>query len=430
MLGNLFRGTAHGAPPAARGSRVSNVLLITIDALRREALGCFSADGRSTSPHIDHVAARGVVFPTCTAHVPLTPGSHASILTGLFPPHHGLRRLIGHKLGAGVPTAAELLAAGGVGSFAVVAADALHHSYGLGRGFAVYDDNFRRSRSMGIWGAWREADEVTAVALEQVRSMREPWFGFLHYFDVHDQGEKPTLARQRRTLRRVDRALGRLLRALRDSGALERTALILTADHGDTFDEHDEYSHGMFVFDSTILVPLILSLPGQHHRLVRTPVQHVDIAPTVLELLGVPAPAAAFDGVPLLPIGLCGADPVRCAYLETTDQKYEEVRPAGAGAQPITWGVDDPGEIRASYSAVRTGAWKLVRDRLTNGESLYDLRADRTERTNVLDRHRETADDLRAWLNEIESGAVPPCQMSPEEQAVVENQLRKLGYLA
>jgi len=289
-----------------RPSRVvQNVLLITIDTLRADHLGCYGDRGAAT-PVLDDLARRGVRFATAIVQAPLTAPSHASILTGRTPPRHGVRDNGTFVLPEDVPTLAGAFRASGYQTAAFISGFPLERRYGLARGFDTYDDHFPHGEDPRAAHVERRADQTTAAVLQWLArpSTRIPgsrWFLWVHYFDPHAPYEPPPESAARvggRTydgeIAFVDEQVGVLLRTLDESGELARTLVVATADHGESLGEHGELTHGVFVYDATLRVPLIVAGPGVSSGLVSmTVARGIDIAPTVSDLAGVAVPAGA-----------------------------------------------------------------------------------------------------------------------------------------
>jgi len=432
-LGLLVAGSAC-APPRPR-----NLVLVSIDTLRPDLLGCYGHE-RPTSPALDTLAAGGVLFETALAAAPWTLPSHASLLTGLYPSRHGVRRA-GAVLPDDVVTWAAWLRERGFTTSAIVNSHWLGRETRLERGFDGFvwvEENVRRRRPSRV-------GELAARWLAE--GPAEPFFLFLHFYDVHsDYASLPSYeerfrqpydgpadgsTRQLRAVRegraslgpddvrhlldlyaagvrQMDDALARLLRALRDLGLRENTLLVVTSDHGEEFLEHEGVLHGRTQYEEVLRVPLILAGPGVPAGVrVREPVSLVDVMPTALTLLALPAPAG-LDGLDLGPLF------------------------AGAGATlgerilfaEADWRNEEDDVLRA----VRSGRYKLLVDRRSGARRLFDLDRDPGERVDVQADHPELARQLHAALEAFARGArevAPPAELTPEER----ERLQALGYL-
>lgn len=280
-----------------RSPRRINVLLITLDTTRADRLGCYGYAAAKT-PALDRLAQQGVLFERAYAPVPLTLPSHASMLTGLYPPEHGLRSNGRSALPQGLPTLATQLQAAGYETAAFVAAFVLDHKFGLQRGFATYDDDLSQS-DPGLHGhhQYRDGSLVIDAALAWLRPRsQKPFFCWIHLFDphypylTHEDQFGPQFKDQPydAELAYVDLQIDRLITRLSESGALEHTLIVIVGDHGESLGEHGELSHSMTVYDATLRVPFLVVSPGEGrpgHR-VPQPVSLVDLTPTVLDRLG------------------------------------------------------------------------------------------------------------------------------------------------
>jgi len=271
-----------------------SVVLISIDTTRADRLGCY---GRSPSPtpNIDRWAEQGVVFEHALTPVPVTLPAHTTLLSGRLPHRHGVRDNGVYRVATDVPTLAESLSAGGYDTAAVVGAAVLDRQFGLGRGFRIYDDV---SAGGGLAIAERPAEDVTTAALAAARQLEAPFFLFVHYFDPHATYTPPRAYAERfpsepylGEIAYVDEQIGRLRRGLFEDGLRRDTVVVITSDHGESLGEHGEATHGVFLYQSTLHVPLILVAPGRWTAggRVTTPASLADVAPTLLALTGQPS---------------------------------------------------------------------------------------------------------------------------------------------
>jgi arylsulfatase A-like enzyme/Tfp pilus assembly protein PilF len=399
---------------AAPARGLDRVLLVTVDTLRADALGCYGSQ-RVATPHVDSLAARGVRFEEVVAPAPLTLPSHASLLTALDPPGHGLRDNSGFVLPPAANTLAEVLASKGWDNGAFVAALPLDSRFGLDQGFAVYDDAFEQADAGPADTATpqRSGRAVTDAALAWLRERGgRPWFAWVHYFDPHFPYQPPPHLRERYAatpyageVAAVDEQVGRLLAFLEQSGQKERTLVVLTADHGESLGEHRELSHGIFAYESTLRIPLLFApFPP---RTVRGRVRLVDVAPTILDLLGLGFPTDV-DGRSLR-ARLAGAP----APAEPPPAYFEAL----AMYLNLGWA-----PLRGYYS----GRHKYVD--LPEPE-LYDLAADPAEARNLC---AAGAEPCRTWAQRFLAHAGPFRPPAPSEPVDAETraQLAALGYVA
>ena len=311
-----------------------NLLLVTLDTVRSDHLGCYG-DAAAETPHLDALARQGVRFARASSPVPLTLPSHTTILTGLLPPHHGTRNNGTAPLAAGIPTLATVLAGAGYRTAAFVAAFVLDHRFGLNRGFAVYDDEIERPADASwLLEAQRPGDQVVDRALGWLAAADpRPFFLWVHLYDAHAPYNPPSPYRERHPGRPYDGAIafddaqvGRLLAALASRGLDDRTVVAIAADHGESLGEHGELTHGLLLYEPVLSVPLLLRAPGLAARRVDTPVSLVDLAPSLAGLLRQPLPpppGGALDGRDLSAALLAGREPPPSElYAET---RYPEV---------------------------------------------------------------------------------------------------------
>ena len=282
-----------------------SVLLISIDTTRADRLGCYGRLDAST-PNLDRWATEGVVFENAVTSVPITLPAHASLMSGLLPHGHGVRDNGIYRVPDEPPTLAALLAEAGYDTAAVVGAAVLDRQYGLDRGFESYEDSVG---PMGLAIAERDAAAVTSAAAAAARSLRKPFFLFVHYYDPHAAYSPPTPFAERfrpdlyqGEIAYVDEQVGRLRRELEGLGLLEDTVVVITSDHGESLGEHGEPTHGVFLYQATLRVPLIIVAPKRWPggRRVAALASLIDVPPTLLELTGVRVPDG-LDGRSLAP---------------------------------------------------------------------------------------------------------------------------------
>jgi arylsulfatase A-like enzyme/Flp pilus assembly protein TadD len=403
----------------------ANVLLVTIDTLRADRVGAYG--GGALTPTIDRLASEGVRYTHAWSHAPMTLPAHTSILTGLLPPHHGVRNNTSFRLDARAATLATVLERAGYRTGAFVGAFVLDARFGLARGFDVYDDRLPHAERASFHFAERRGAEVVQAAgdwiLERTQhpapgtstqhpapstqhptpSTQHPWFAWVHLFDPHAPYEAPPEYRAGRSaydaeVAYADAMLGVLLDRLRAAGQLDRTVVVVTADHGESLGDHGETTHGLFAYDATLRVPLVVRAPAMAARTVDTPVGHVDILPTVLDLVGAPIPDG-LDGASL--VQSPPAD--RALYFEALDAHLTR------GWAPLR-------------GVVQNG-WKYID--LPDAE-LYDLASDPREAANrVADVSRRQM--MNAALGQIESNAGRNGAASSLD-ADAARRLRSLGY--
>jgi arylsulfatase A-like enzyme/Flp pilus assembly protein TadD len=388
-----------------------NVLLITIDTLRADALASYG--GSAATPNLDRLAAGGIRFTFAHAHAVVTLPSHASIMTGRYPYEHGVRDNAGFRLGSEAETLAELAKRSGFATGAFVGAFPLDRQFGLAQGFDVYDDVGGREVAQGDFAfTERRADEVVSAAREWIGKQNGRWLAWVHVFDPHSGYAPPPPFDTRYRgneyageVAYVDHALGPLLEAARQTP--RPTVVIVTADHGEGLGEHEELTHGTFAYESTLRVPLILALVAAASRpaegvTVDAPVRHVDILPTIASLLELTAPPG-LPGTTLLSAAT-GGDVDRASYFEAMTPMLKR------GWAPL--------------SGILAGREKYISLPI---EELYDLEADPREEQSLVAKANDRAMALAARLRQL-SATLPGDAQA--ETAEVRQRLQALGYVS
>ena len=291
--------------PAWLGSGgARNLLVVTLDTLRADHVGSYGYAAART-PRLDALAARGLRFARAATVVPLTLPAHSSLFTGTFPGRHGVRDNGGYYLAEEQETLAEILRPRGYRAGGFISAFVLDSRWGIDQGFERYFDDFDLSRfekQAGMDAIQRPGNETVDEALRWLGAERErPFFLWVHLYDAHTPYAAPReyAALFPRTLAGAydaeiafaDAQLGRLIDALDADGRLGRTVVAVLGDHGEMLGEHGEQTHGFFVYDAAVRIPLVVAAPGVAPRVVKDQVRIVDVMPTLLELVGIPAPA-------------------------------------------------------------------------------------------------------------------------------------------
>ena len=403
-----------GSRPAPR-----NLLLISIDTLRADRLGSYGYAAAQT-PHLDALARAGLRFAQATTVVPLTLPAHSSLLTGTFPSWHGVRDNGGFYLGEEQVTLAEVLRENGFRTGGFVAAFVLDRRWGIAQGFDRFFDNFdfdKFDQAPSMDYIQRPGAEVVDRALEWIAEDRErPFFAFVHLYDPHTPYQAPEPYRSHfpatmhgaydAEVAATDAQVGRLLDALAKSGRLSRTLVIVVGDHGEMLGEHGEQQHGFFIYDAAVRIPLIIAGPEVPVRQVADQVRIVDVMPTALDFLGVPAPKDV-QGTSLKPAAL-GTRLDLVAHSETWLPRYH-----------YGW---------SELQSVQDGRFKYIR---APQPELYDLQTDPGETVNlaVSQGQRVAAFDraLSAMITGTSRQSAPdrPRRIDPE----VEERLMALGYV-
>jgi choline-sulfatase len=406
------------APP--RGAERPHIVLVTLDTTRADRMG-FLGSQRGLTPRLDALAREAVVFERAYAQAPITTVSHATILTGTYPRFHRVNDF-GVPLPASVPYLPELLRARGydtaafVGSLILDPRGAL--APGFDRGFETYDAGFRirRGREDRYQTMERRAEAVVERARQWLEARKAgPFLLWVHLYDAHDPYEAPAPFGRRFAaaaydgeIAYVDAQVGRLVDGLRARGLYDDTVLAVLADHGEALGEHGETTHGVFLYDATIQVPLLLKLPGGRLAGRRAKVRAglVDLAPTVLQAAGAPVPAA-MQGESLLPWIEAPSPPERPAYAET----------------------DYP---RRAFGWSPLASWRSDRFLFVQAprRELYDLTADPAARRNLADLRGPAADSIAAQMEAFRgrTSAGEPAAGRPIDPELAEK-LAALGYV-
>jgi choline-sulfatase len=398
----------------ATSLRRVNVILVTIDTLRADRLGCYGYRPIET-PNLDRLAQKGAVFENAVAQAPLTAPSHASMMTGLYPTKHKVRDTGGFVLPSSFPTIATILQQEGWDTAAFVGAAVLKRRFGLNRGFDVYDDEMPAADPSQPSGeaAQRRAGDVVDRATRWLDGQSgKPFLLWVHVYDPHLPYDPPSPFREKYAGRPydgevayTDQQLGRLFDAIAKKAPPEKTIIAVLSDHGEGLSEHGEYAHGVFLYDTTLRIPLILAGPGVPAGVrVKQQARTIDLLPTLLDLLGGKA-STEVQGVSLSP-AIKGKEVAGSSYIETLFPKLN-----------MGW---------AELRGIRTNRWKYIR---APRPELYDLIQDPSESTNIAGDRPAEVKDLETQLSAMEgSGASEKIQPTAEDQRTVQ-QLRSLGYL-
>ncbi|HSQ79239.1 MAG TPA: sulfatase-like hydrolase/transferase [Candidatus Bathyarchaeia archaeon] len=411
-LAALAMGAVLLSTPLSAGAADANVLLITIDTLRADRLSCYDK-GRGPTPVLDGLAARGVLFERAFAHNPTTLPSHANILSGLTPLAHGVSENSKSVFPAGLPTMASDLKAAGFATGAFIGAFPLDSRFGLDRGFDVYDDAF--GAEAGLAGEFKErrAAEVVAAASAWIARQSGPWFCWIHLWDPHAPyaPPEPFLGRFRQDpyageVAYVDAEIGVLLGELAALHLTDRTLVVLTADHGEALGEHGELTHSFFAYNSTLHVPLIIAGPGVAARRVPANVAHIDVWPTVRDLVGL-GPRPGLQGRSLAGLMKTGKAEDRPIYFESMEPFFDK------GCAPVR------GFVRGRTKFIDTPI-----------PEVYDLAADFGETKNLAG--KAGLGRLRQDLAALEKALSSPTarQSGRVADAPTLERLRSLGYAA
>ena len=425
LAASVMGATVAPAPP--------NVILITMDTVRADRMG-FLGSRRGLTPSLDILALQSVVFTHAYSQVPLTTASHATILTGMYPQFHQVTDF-GVPLAKDLPYAPDIFRARGYSTAAFIASLVLDPSTrsapGFERGFDTYDAGFHRRRpgEDRYQAVERRGAEVAAHALDWLNQHpKGPYFLWIHLYDAHDPYDPPEPYKSRYAsapydgeVAYVDSVLGKLLSQLRTRGLYQDTLIAVMADHGEALGDHGETTHGIFLYDETIRVPLLIKLPHERAagKRVESKVELVDVLPTILQAAGVPVPHE-IQGQSLLPL-LKPAPPSK-----TTTSKG----PALTVDRPAYAETDYPHRTFgwSSLRALRTGKYLYVE---APRRELYDLPADPKAEHNLSATSAAVSDTLASQLKAFRqkttsSREAPRVSMDRELQ----EKLSALGYVA
>jgi choline-sulfatase len=427
-----FCGPASWAAAAGDAGQPTPVILISIDTLRADHLSAYGYR-RISTPNIDSFAQQGTLFTEANCQVPLTLPSHASLLTSIYPFANRIEENA-ESVPAGTVTLASVMRSHGFKTAAFVGSIFLERRLGLDRGFDVYDSPFNFQAGSQLSGstllsvppqnpysvrARRDGTLVVAAAIRWLDANRgQPVFIFVHLFDLHTPYSlSPAVARQRgisrydAQLEYIDQVLGRFQKALAKRGWWDRSLVVLLSDHGESLGEHGESSHGYFMYQSTLWVPLIFHWPSGtqgYSARAEQPAGLIDVAPTVLDFLHLPTPPS-FEGESLLPMLQSGSEgDSRPVYSESVYSR-----------DAFGW---------APLRGVRAGSYKYID---APRPELYNLQQDPHEQRNLFRRDSPDALTLQGRLTKLLARYSPPRSasphdMSPETRAL----LGSLGYLS
>ncbi len=412
LIALVAGGTSCGRLPPARGGSVDSLLLITLDTLRADHLSCYGPSPVPT-PNIDTLRAKGALVRRAWTTMPMTTPAHASILTGLYPPTHGVRTNASVRLADDVTTLAEVMATAGRRTAAFVGAYTASSEFGLGQGFELFDDDMGHDRA-GRERGQRPGDEVLARAIPWLQAHSDaPFFAWVHLFDPHTPYAAPREYAGRfagdpysAEVAYTDSLVGRLLAALEASPRAQQTVIVLLSDHGEGLGDHGEPEHGLLLYEETLRVPMLIVAPGaiEPDTELDAPVSVVDVLPTALGRLGVPVPAGV-EGRDIL----AGPRVERDLYAETL-YPFEEY-----GWSPLF--------------ALRRSETKLIE---APRRELYDLATDPYERSDLAPERPADVEQLRAGLAESAARMTPRAPVeagsSPDAERIA--RLESLGYAA
>ena len=410
---------AFHSEPAVRRHAGLDVLLITIDTLRADAVGAYG-NSRASTPSIDRLAAAGVRFADAHAHNVTTLASHANILSGRYPTDHGVRDNSGFRFPATIDTLATVLKARGYRTGAFVSAYPLDSRFGLDRGFDAYDDSFVDAQPRPAFlEQERRGAETVALAKRwlDAGAKDQPYFCWVHLYEPHFPYAPPEPFASRfladpylGEVAAVDAAIAPLLESIAATRNGRQPLVVLTADHGESLGEHGETTHGIFAYEATLSVPLIMFQPELFKpRVVKEPARHVDVFPTILDALAIRVPDA-----------LAGRSLLTLASGVSADSAHTD-----RSSQPIYF---------EALSANVNRGWAplggLIRDRMKYIDlpipELYDLQRDSNEQQNLADSQPQRVEEMRSLLNTFRASD-RRAERRPEAADALER-LHSVGY--
>ncbi len=397
-----------------------NLLLVTLDTTRADRLGAYGFTAAET-PNLDRIAREGALFEHAVSPAPLTLPAHSSLFTSKFPSAHGVRDNGGFFLGEDETTLAERLKGHGFRTGGFVGAYVLDHKWGVAQGFDTYFDNFDLSkyRSISLSSVERPGNEVADHALAWLDSVgSSKFFAWVHFYDAHSPYSPPEPYKSRYATRPyageiafVDSQVGRLLAWLDTHHLLEKTIVVVIGDHGESLGDHGESTHGFFVYESVLHVPLMIRAPYDltRGRTIADVVRNVDVQPTVLDLMGIPS-SNTFEGQTLTPL-MTGARSTLGleAYAEAMYPRYH-----------FGW---------SDLRTLRAGRFKYIE---APRPELYDLEKDPLESTNVYDQHRAFGAQMSARLRRLEERFSKPAREASAPKEIdpdTRDRLASLGYV-
>jgi arylsulfatase A-like enzyme/Flp pilus assembly protein TadD len=394
-----------------------NVILFTLDTLRADFVGAYG-NGKAETPNIDRIAKEGVLFENCIAQTPLTLPSHTSILSGTYPLYHQVRDNGGFLVPESLEFISEVLQKQGFTTAAFIASYVLHSKWGFNQGFNKYSDDFdlTKYKKISLGNVQKRADEVLGDARKWLEENKnKKLFTWIHLYDPHTPYDPPSPFKEkfadrpyRGEVEYLDYELGLFFDWLKKQGLYDHSLIIMMADHGESLGEHDEDTHGFFIYRPTVWIPLIIHAPFQfpQHK-INGIVESIDVAPTILEALGIPKPGS-FQGQSLLNL-MFGDKEIRkdVAYTETYYPRMH-----------YGWS-----ELKALYYNKN---WKYIQ---APKQELYDLEQDPDEKENLALKESEQARRARNRLQEFMTDKSQNARKVGEALKLDKEDLQKLAAL-
>lgn len=416
----LFFGSHFSIAHKIKQLKKANVILITLDTLRADFVSAYET-GNAETPNIDNLAAQGVLFEMCIAQTPLTLPSHTSILSGTYPLHHQVRDNGGFQVPETLEMISEVLKKKGFRTSAFIASYVLHSKWGINQGFDTYSDDFDLSKydKISLGNVQKPAEEVLDNARQWlIENKTTRFFTWIHLYDPHTPYDPPSPFKEkypkrpyRGEVEYMDAQLGLFFQFLEEQGIADNTLIILAADHGEGLGQHEEMTHGFFIYETTVRVPLIIKAPFHFPvQRIKTIVELVDLAPTILEALDIPIPSS-YQGESLL--GLMMQNQPRHKNTAYTESYYPRFH--------FGWS-----ELKAIYYQ---NHWKYIQ---APKNELYNLATDKNENQNLALKKsylsKKAQERLLHFTQEQSLHALKPGQEKNLDKEALEK-LAALGYL-
>ncbi len=419
-LGTSLNRSASNVLSAASERPSLNILLVTIDTLRADYLSCYGSD-RVSTPHVDRLAEKGILFEQAFAHNVVTLPSHINILTGTYPLYHGVQDNAGFRLDEDAITLSEVLKQEGYRTGAFIGAFPLDERFGLDQGFDLYDDFYGDTTAQNDFSfVERRGKDVIKNAVEWVNQNRKNrWFCWVHLFDPHAPYNPPPSFKEKYPadfyageVAYTDYALGNLFEFLRKLELEEETLVVITSDHGEGLGDHQEPTHGVFAYNTTLHIPLIIYQPRlfPEPKKISRRVRHIDIMPTILDIVELKSPKQV-QGRSLVPL-------IRNPSKGKAEDCYFEAMTAHLNRD---W---------APLQGVLSDRFKYIDLPI---EELYDVESDYREGNNLAGKEKSVVKELNERLHDLikkysteiskETGRI-------REDAETLEKLRALGYVS
>ncbi|MGE5340898.1 MAG: sulfatase-like hydrolase/transferase [Candidatus Omnitrophota bacterium] len=397
-----------------------NVILLTLDTLRVDFVGAYGKHMAHT-PALDRMADEGVRFETCISQTPLTLPSHTTMLSGTYPLHHQVRDNGGFCVPQNLELVSEILKKQGFATSAFIGSYVLHSSWGINQGFDVYSDQFDLSKyeRVSLGNVRKPASEVLGNAREWLKSnKKKKFFSWIHLYDPHAPYEPPSPYKEkypnrpyRGAVEYMDDQLGQFFEFLKAEGISDNTLMIIAADHGESLGQHGEQTHGFFIYEPTVHVPLIIHAPFRFPAsTVHETVELADITPTILDCLGIPIPSF-MQGESLLGV----------MFKDKTLTKQEAYTETYFPRLHFGWS-----ELKAIY---QKGSFKYIQ---APNDELYDIKKDADEKNNLALKKSYQTGKARHQIEKFIREKSQHAQMPGQEKRLDREEIEKLaalGYL-